>query len=150
MNPGLWVDHTIYVAKAARNIAEKLNGLDADIAEAYGYVHDIGRRFGVAKMKHVINGYRFLEAEGYIDAARICLTHSFPTRNIEDSVGDWDCSKEDYDFIKNYIDSTVYTVYDELLQLCDTLALPNGFTIVERRLIDVDMLMKPLCESLKI
>jgi hypothetical protein len=161
------------------------------LAEAYGYVHDIGRRSGVVKMKHVINGYRFLETEGYLDAARICLAHSFPTKDIEDSVGGWDCPKEDYDFIKNYIDATVYTDYDELLQLCDTLALPNGFTIVERRLMDValrygvddktikrwkaflmiqnkiesklgfsiykllpgideNVLMKPLCESLKL
>ena len=95
MNPGLWIEHSINVAKAARNIAEKLKGLDEDLAEAYGYVHDICRRVGAAKMKHIINGYRFLETEGYLDAARICLTHSFPTRNIEDSVGDWDCSKED-------------------------------------------------------
>ena len=34
MNPGLWIEHSINVAKAARNIAEKLKGLDEDLAEA--------------------------------------------------------------------------------------------------------------------
>jgi hypothetical protein len=38
---------------------------------------------------------------------------------FDDSVGDWDCQKEDYNFIRNYIDSNAYTDYDELLQLCE-------------------------------
>lgn len=137
INPGPWVDHSIYVAKAARRIAENLDTIDPNLAESYGYIHDIGRRFGITKMKHTIDGYYFLKKEGYLNAARICLTHSFPSKNIEDSVGDWDCSKEDYLFIKKFIESIEYTIYDQLLQLCDTLALPSGFTIVERRLIDV-------------
>lgn len=139
INPGPWVNHSVYVAKAAKRIAENLKNLDPDLAESFGYIHDIGRRFGVAKLKHTIEGYRFMKEKGYLKEAKICLTHSFPTKDIEDSVGDWDCSQEDYIFIKRFIESTEYDDYDELIQLCDTLALPSGFTIVERRLIDVSL-----------
>jgi len=139
LNPGNWVNHSLYTAKAAKYISEKLNNLDSDLAEAYGYIHDIGRRVGVYKMRHVIDGYNFLIKEGYPDAARICLTHSYPTKSIEDAACIWDGTDEDYLFVKNYIDDLEFSKYDKLLQLCDALALPSGYTIIERRLIDVSL-----------
>lgn len=139
MNPGPWVEHSLHAAKAARNIAERVPDLDPDIAEAFGYIHDIGRRFGIYKMNHVILGYKFMIQEGYNDAARICLTHSFPTKNADDDIAEWDCSNEDYLFVKQFIDTIEFNEYDELLQLCDALALPNGFTLVERRLVDISL-----------
>jgi hypothetical protein len=31
----------------------------------------------------------------------------------------------------------VFDDYDRLIQLCDAIALPDGFTLIEKRLIDV-------------
>lgn len=138
MNPGLWIEHSKYVALAAKNIAHALD-MDASLAEAYGYIHDIGRRVGVTQMRHIIDGYNFLAAEGYDDGARICMTHSFPTFKTDEAIGDWDCTKIECDFAKQYMSKIVPNEYDRLIQLCDALALPSGFTILERRLLDVSL-----------
>jgi len=138
MNPGPWAEHSRYVALAAKNIASALH-INTGLAEAYGYLHDIGRRFGPSKMRHTIDGYNFLVSEGYDDAARICLTHSFPTFKAEESLGEWDVCREEFDFVKHYLSAIEPNVYDRLLQLCDALALPSGFTILDRRLLDVTL-----------
>lgn len=138
MNPGPWFEHSKNVALAAGKIASAI-GLDPQEAEALGYIHDIGRRYGISKMRHVIDGYNFMIDEGYPQAARICLTHSFPTFNIKESVGEWDCSDEEYSFVENYIARIQITKMDKLIQLCDAIALPSGITMIERRLMDVTL-----------
>jgi len=138
-NSGPWIMHSVFAGKAARSIAEKLPELDADLAEAYGYIHDIGRRFGRVKMRHIIDGYRFLETEGYPEAAKICLTHSFPAKDIENVVEGWDCSEEEYLFAKKFVQSVEFTPYDELIQLCDFLAMPTGCSVIERRMVDISI-----------
>ena len=50
--------------------------------------------------------------------------------------GDY-CSDEEYNFIKNYIETTEYDDYDKLIQLCDALALPSGYCLMEKRMVDV-------------
>ena len=47
MNPGPWVKHSINVGIAARNIAERIPGMDAQKAYIVGLMHDIGRRVGI-------------------------------------------------------------------------------------------------------
>lgn len=138
-NDGEWIQHSIFVGIAAKRISENLPNLNSDLAEAYGYIHDIGRRFGRMQIKHSLLGYSFLNAEGLTDFSHICLTHSFPTHNVEDMVGEWDCTKQEYLFIKDYIHSSTYTIYDKLIQLCDAIAIPSGFTILEKRLVDVSI-----------
>ena len=118
-------------------IASQVKGLDANLAESYGYIHDIGRAFGEMKINHIFFGYRFLLGEGYEDAAKICLTHSFPVQDIYQVTGVWDCEKEDYDFLANYLGNIQYTKYDKLIQLCDVIGSANGITIMEKRLVDI-------------
>ncbi|MBE5831525.1 MAG: HDOD domain-containing protein [Butyrivibrio sp.] len=48
INPGPWVKHSINTGVAAKNIAEKIPGLDPEKAYIVGLVHDIGRRVGKA------------------------------------------------------------------------------------------------------
>ena len=36
-----------------------------------------------------------------------------------------------------YLDTIEYTWYDLTIQLCDSLALPGGFCLMEKRLVDV-------------
>ena len=69
--------------------------------------------------------------------ARICLTHSFPYKDIRSYNGQNDCTVEGTEFIKSFLDNTEYDDYDRLIQLCDALALPNGATYIEKRLMNV-------------
>lgn len=136
-NPGLWEQHSILVATAAKEIACYSETLDPVISYIVGLLHDIGRRYGITSMRHVYDGYRYLMEQGYDDAARICLTHSFPIKPVESYSGKNDCNNEESDFIQSYINNICYTDYDRLIQLCDALAYPTGICTVEKRLIDV-------------
>ncbi len=88
-------------------------------------------------MVHAVDGYAYLEAIGYSDAARICLTHSYPIPNALAGAAPWDGTAEQLAFVQSFLDSNSYTPYDRLIQLCDSLALPTGFCLMEKRLVDV-------------
>lgn len=137
-NPGFgWVSHSRYVADAAARLAAEHPALDPERARILGLLHDVGRREGATHNRHMLDGYRYLTALGYDEAARICLTHSFPIRDIVYAPGRWDTTEEEYAFIAAYLLGVEYDDYDRLLQLCDALALPDGFCLLEKRLVDV-------------
>ena len=136
-NPGAWVSHSVFAAKAAQAIALGYPGLDPQTAFIMGYLHDIGRREGVTDMRHVLDGFNYLTRQGYEDAARVCLTHSFPVKDVQAMVGQWDCTASELEFIQGYLDGIECDGYDRLIQLCDALALPSGFCLIEKRLVDV-------------
>ena len=136
-NPGVWADHARYVAHAARNIAELHPALDAETAYILGLLHDVGRQEGVTDLRHILDGYTFSESLGFSDAARICLTHSFPVQKIGAASGNWDGTEDELAFVEKYLNGIEYDDYDRLLQLCDALALPSGFVMIEKRLVDV-------------
>ena len=137
MNPGPWVAHSRYVALGARLIAEKHPRLDPEAAYILGLLHDIGRRAGRTHIRHLIDGYQYLMGLGYADAARISLTHSFPIADLRAYFGERDCSAEDLIFLEEYITRTELSEYDRLIQLCDTISMPEGFCLMEKRLVDV-------------
>jgi len=139
LNPGPWVAHSRHVDQAAQAIAACHPDLDDQAAYILGCLHDIGRRFGVTGMRHVLDGYHFLQPKGFEDAARICLTHSFPIKTAASGSARWDSTQEEYDFVEAYLDGIEYNLYDRLIQLCDSLALPTGFCLMEKRLVDVVM-----------
>lgn len=136
-NPGAWIGHSKTAAFCAKAIAECCDNLNADTAYILGLLHDIGRREGVTDMRHIIDGYTFMLSLGYDNCARICLTHSFPYKDILSYNGQNDCTTEEAEFIKSFIKNTEYDDYDRLIQLCDALALPDGATYIEKRLVDV-------------
>ncbi len=136
MNPGPWIQHSYNVAEAAKIIAENCKNLDADKAFSCGLLHDIGRRTGVAALRHTIDGYNYAISKGWDDIARICLTHSFPIKDIEADIAKKDVSKEQYELINKYLNSIEYNDYDKLIILCDSLADSNGFCILEKRFVD--------------
>ena len=138
-NPGPWVQHSILVAQAAEAIASCHPDLSPSTACVLGYLHDIGRGAGLSDMRHVLDGYVFLHSRGFDDAARICLTHSFPVQDIRAVAGTWDCSHEEMGFLETELLGLEYNEYDRLIQLCDALALPSGFCLLEKRLIDVSL-----------
>ena len=136
-NPGPWADHSRYVALACRNIAERCPHLDADIAYIYGLLHDIGRHAGVTSERHLIDGYRYCMERGWDKAAQICISHAFMVQDISSSIGVFDMPPEDKAFMAEFVKSAVYDDYDYLVQLCDALALPAGFCLLEKRFVDV-------------
>lgn len=137
LNPGPWIDHSLYAGKAAELIAKNCKDLDTETASVLGMLHDIGRRYGVTDMRHAIDGYNFCMDRGYNFLAKICITHSFNYKDINAAFGKWDCSEEEYNFVKEYLQTIEYDDYDRLIQLCDVLASPSGFCLIEKRMIDV-------------
>lgn len=137
MNPGLWIRHSYNVAEAAEIIAGHCNHLDAEKAFVCGLLHDIGRRTGIAAARHIIDGYDYAVSKGWDEVARVCLTHSFPVKDIEADIGKKDISRSQYEFISSFLCSLEYDDYDKLMILCDALADANGFCILEKRFVDV-------------
>ena len=137
LNPGNWVPHSIFVAQAAEAIANAHPELDGEVAYVLGYLHDIGRREGVTYMRHSFDGYSFLQQQGYDAAAKICISHTFWFKTLHEYPGTGDCSPEEIEFLESYLASIEYNEYDWLIQLCDCLALPSGFCLIEKRLVDV-------------
>ena len=136
LNPGLWIRHSRYVAEAAKILAAHCPGMDENASYILGLLHDIGRRTKAAGMRHVLDGYNFLLAKGYPDAARICLTHTFAYKNLRAIYGEWDCSAAELAVLENYLLTFSYDDYDLLIQLCDSLVLPSGFTLLEKRFVE--------------
>ena len=136
-NPGPWVDHSRYVAAACENIARRCSHLNGDDAYIYGLLHDIGRYAGVTSERHLIDGYRYCMERGWEKAAQICISHAFMVKDISSSIGVFDMPPEDKGFMADFVKNAVYDDYDYLVQLCDALALPTGFCLLEKRFVDV-------------
>lgn len=136
MNPGPWTKHSYHVAMAAKLIAEKCEELDSNKAFVCGLLHDIGRRTGIAAVRHIIDGYDYAISKGWDEVARVCITHSFPVKDIEADIGKKDITRSQYDFIDEYLKRLEYDEYDKLIILCDALADANGYCILEKRFID--------------
>lgn len=145
-SPGPWVAHSRLVAQGMRLLAEGIlangrapSGLDPDQAEVIGLLHDIGRREGVHGMRHILDGYRFLAEQGYEEAGRYCLTHSFPKQPLVMGASQWDGRLEELEFVRRYISGIEYNLYDRLVQLLDGVSMPHGFVLLEKRMVDVAM-----------
>ncbi len=136
-NPGAWTNHSRYVAEACKNIALRCKNISAEQAYIYGLLHDIGRYAGISSEKHLIDGYRYCMERGWEKAAQICISHAFMIQDIDTSIGTFDVSEEDYLFMKEFVANAVYDDYDRLVQLCDSLAMPTGFCLLEKRFVDV-------------
>jgi hypothetical protein len=139
LNPGPWVSHSRHVALGAQLIAARCSGLDPDRAYVLGLLHDIGRRFGITGMRHVLDGYQFLMAQGYDGAARASITHSYPIKDNLHGASPWDGDAQEWRIVARFIANIDYDDYDRLIQLCDSLAMPGGFCLLEKRLLDVTL-----------
>lgn len=135
MNPGPWVKHCENVGLAARNIAEKVSGMDPEKGHILGLLHDIGRRVGVVNIpRHVLAGYEYAKAQQWNEVARICMTHSYVLmeRDIDPAT-----PSTDEQAIRACLVGCRPDAYDKLIQLCDSLATDYGFVILEKRFVDV-------------
>ncbi len=136
-NPGAWADHSRYAAAACRAIAARCPGLDADIAYSLGLLHDVGRRVGRCRDRHMAEGYRYCRAQGWDKAAQICISHGYMAQDIATGLDNADYTPADYAEVDAFLKTAVYDDYDRLVQLCDALALPTGFCLLETRFVDV-------------
>ena len=135
-NPGPWFDHSREVAAAASKIASAA-GMDGNRAYVLGLLHDIGRYKGFSAMRHIVDGYELMKKKGDEQAAQICITHSFPLQRFDAYSGEDDCDEAERATVMSALEGAKYTAYDELIQLCDALALPAGVCLMEKRLVDV-------------
>ena len=139
-NPGPWTDHSRVVANACEKIAENVDGMNSEKAYILGLLHDIGRYKGVTSVKHIYDGYKLMLQDGYDGVAQICLTHSFPLHDFTAYAGgENDCTQKETEEMIEAINTTDYTEYDRLVQLCDSLAMVEGICLMEKRLMDVAM-----------
>lgn len=134
LNPGPWTKHSVNAGLAAKYIADKVPGMDGDKAYVLGLLHDIGRRVGIVSIpKHVYEGYLYAVSKGWGEAAKICMTHSYPLMT-EEFEGEPETEEEAA--IRRYLAEHEYDDYDLLIQLCDSLATDYGFCILEKRFVD--------------
>lgn len=138
LNPGPWINHSKNVARAAETIA-KFSKLDEDKAYVLGLLHDIGRRNGPSAVKHTIDGYRYMLSKKWDEVANICLTHSYPTKNIYHDISKMDINPVDQKEMEQFISNHNYNDYDKLIILCDALALPDRLCILEQRFVDTSI-----------
>jgi putative nucleotidyltransferase with HDIG domain len=135
-NPGKWIEHSYNTAKSAEIIAKEC-ALDNNFAYVLGLLHDIGRYEGVTSLKHVYSGYKLMKEKGCDNIARICLTHSFPYKNLDSFQGNIDCTLGEINYLKTELEKIEYDDYDKLIQLCDGISLAEGITLLEIRIADV-------------
>lgn len=134
LSPGPWIEHSKNVGLAAQKIADGCPDLDSEKAYIFGILHDIGKRVGYVSIPvHVYEGYKFCMEKGWYEAAKICMTHSYPIKDKDFT----DKAENEEKFIKDYLSSCVYDNYDKLIILCDSLAVADGFCLLEKRFIDV-------------
>lgn len=136
-NPGPWGGHSRVAAACAGVIARACGDLDPEKAYVLGLLHDIGRKFGVSTLRHVTDGWRYLNELGYDEAARVCLTHSFQTGALTDYVGAYDVSPDELSFLRTQLQTLRMDEYDRLIQLCDSIAGAQGVMDMEARMDDV-------------
>ena len=55
---------------------------------------------------------------------------------MDTDIGRKDITPEQYAFLRDYLAGTEYDDYDRLIILCDSLAMAEGFCILEKRLVD--------------
>lgn len=135
-NPGPWRAHSLTAARAAEAIANAC-GMDAERAFVFGALHDIGRYEGVRGLHHAIAGYELMTRKGESEIARICITHSFPRMRVDDAASELDMTDGELEFMKNFLSTRPADDYDRLIQLCDSISLPEGVCLMEKRLVDV-------------
>lgn len=136
-NPGPWGNHSRTAAHCAEKIAEACGDMDNDKAYVLGLLHDIGRKFGVRHLGHVSDGFTYMMALGYDEVARVCITHSFNNRSLEDYVGKRDTNEEETKLIEAKLASFCFDEYDKLIQLSDALAGADCVLDIELRMEDV-------------
>lgn len=137
LNPGPWINHSHICAKTAKEIAKRVKGMDEDKAYVLALLHDIGRRNGKFNARHIMEGYKFLLEMSYDEAAKVCLTHSYPNLELDEYIGDYDIDDDDFPFLIKFLNEVELDDYDKLMQLVDAMCTSKEACSIEKRRDDV-------------
>lgn len=135
-NPGRWGDHCRIAADCAEKIANACS-MNSEKAYILGFLHDIGRKFLVRDLGHIYYGYQYMTRLGYTNVAKICLTHSFPNKDLNLYIGKLDIPQEEVNAVEKLLQEIIFDDYDKLIQLCDALAGSDKVLDIEERMADV-------------
>lgn len=117
-HPGEWIERSLHTAYASARLAVAL-GLDEPRAYVAGLLHDIGFSRGPCGISHARKGRELLLELGEPDAARVALSHSFPSGRVSDYPGVMD---DDPVALQALLDSARVDDLDRVVQLCATLS----------------------------
>lgn len=138
-NPRIIFEHGVHVfnvAKIAEEFARHTNGtLDPDTAYILGLLHDIGRIKDetVTNIPHGIEGFNYLNENGYPKLAPICLTHCFISKNVD--IKNYPAyNAELLSKVKDYLDSIEYNDYDRIVQMADMFSRGKEILSIQQRL----------------
>lgn len=132
-----YIYHTNGVGDAALKIAQNCN-MDDNKAYILGLLHDYGKiqNEKASGISHFIFGYKEMMKQGFEEVARICLTHSFPFKEIKfEDYSQY--SKKDLIEAQNIISVIEYDDYDCLIQLCDMFFEGNNIVSFQKRLLGI-------------
>ena len=148
INTSSWISHSLFEAKAAKQLAECLD-LDPEKAGVLGILHDYGRKY-IHDFSHVTKGYETLVDAGWIDEARATITHSFINAGRcancdpaeegfyidEEGKPQWkeEIEKDD---VTEVLENMEYDDYDTILNIADLMATDKGITSPYERVEDV-------------
>lgn len=132
-----FICHSQNVATCASIIAKKIAYLNPDKAYVLGLLHDYGKiKDELFENKHHGQyGYEQMLLAGYPDVAKICLTHTFPTKNFADK--DFPYPKEWLSWLRSHLENVEYDDYDRLIQLCDKFAERLELVSIEYRVGEI-------------
>jgi hypothetical protein len=72
---------------------------------------------------------------GYEGTANVCVTHSFPSPNV-DAINGWTgIPRQVQNQLRNILSQIEWSIYDKVVTLCDALADDKGFSTIEKRLV---------------
>jgi hypothetical protein len=134
-----WRAHSYCTAEAAAIIGEKLEGVIPQKAFVCGLLHDIGKNVDIAPKRHSLAGYHLLNALGYYDCARVALSHDFPNSHIEIWKHEGWLSEDEITFVGPLLNVFEPDIYDRLIQVCDVISLPEGYVLMEKRMLQAVM-----------
>lgn len=115
-----YVFHSTGVAKAAQTIASRTADMNPEKAYIIGLLHDYGKKYDerASGKFHGRTGFEVLNAMGYPEAAKICLTHTFPDKDFNDA--DYASYRPEWlAWAHHELAKVTYDDYDRLIQLCD-------------------------------
>jgi len=135
-NGGAWINHSRLVALAVEEIAGYC-GMDKEKAYALGLLHDIGKCFGLSKIRHGLLGYDLLCSFSQDEAAGICLSHCFAIKDIQVYQGLEDYLPDEKKRVEKFLKNYEYTDYDRLIILADGLAQNDNYCSLETRISDI-------------
>jgi putative nucleotidyltransferase with HDIG domain len=144
-----WRGHSLHTAEAAALIAHQLDGVCPEKAYACGLLHDLGKAVDPAPKRHSVAGYRLLSAMGCAEAARVALTHDFPDADLDLLRQEGFLDEAEIAFVGPLLAGLDYDIYDRLIQVCDVISLPDGYVLMEKRMLRAVLRYGQLTESLK-